>query len=89
MYYKENLLLVFLIASKDSELTRNQYLQLLLLTDIALEKNKQRWLAEMPKAPFCAAALNPKTVYPPKLSWIADFERCAAVAWLRERESAQ
>lgn len=84
VYYKENLQLGFLIARKDSELTRNQYLQLIANMGIARKKSKQRWLAEMPKAPFCAVALSPKAVYCPSLSWMADFERCAAVAWLRE-----
>lgn len=86
VYYKENLQLGFLIARKDGKELHDQLINLMKQT--GLSPNKGR-LTKIPPAPLCAVALSPKAVYCPSLSWMADFERCAAVAWLREGEGVQ
>lgn len=85
VYYKENLQLGFLIARRDGKELHDQLINLMKQTGVAPNKSR---LTKIPPAPLCAVALSPKAVYCPSLSWMADFERCAAVAWLREGEAA-
>ncbi len=89
VYYGDQLVLGFLAARQADEAVRSQYLALIRETGLALEKSKQRWLAEMPQAPFCAVALVPQQELCPSLSWLGDFERCAAIAWLYGAELLQ